>query len=390
MSSNYSNADSLLYLQECINDLQNRFYGLQLEHMQKQEQQKMLQQLPSLNNSSIWSTQSSNPYRPPSASSSTTSTTTAVSSDRDSGAGSSMRSFSPDISAASVAQLNAAAALWPQAAANALAAFMPKGAITNAQAANAAMLQFQTEQMDELFNKSKPKMLSPIGTGKPKTIGHYAHQHQMASYGNHFDHRAANHAAFPFNKNHQRKPTQKRSNNNHLSSNKQQKQQEKPKQGPFNKVLIVGLAPEYRSLNGVLDIFRPYGDVVSARVYRPFLTLPPEITRWVPSIELQGAYCAVIEYPTARCAKFAVGVLRERVTTNKYRVVLLKPGAYEELQRQQTLIQSAAVQCPVPSVVIQSAAKELQHHQATEEANSDSGNESFENRSSRSSDCHSD
>jgi len=71
----------------------------------------------------------------------------------------------------------------------------------------------------------------------------------------------------------------------------------------------------------ISDIFRPYGDVVSARVYRPFLTLPPEITRWVPSIELQGAYCAVIEYPTARCAKFAVGVLRERVTTNKYRFV---------------------------------------------------------------------
>ena len=71
----------------------------------------------------------------------------------------------------------------------------------------------------------------------------------------------------------------------------------------------------------ISDIFRPYGDVVSARVYRPFLTLPTEITRWVPSIELQGAYCAVIEYPTARCAKFAVGVLRERVTTNKYRFV---------------------------------------------------------------------
>ena len=60
--------------------------------------------------------------------------------------------------------------------------------------------------------------------------------------------------------------------------------------------------------------------MVSARVYRPFLTLPPEITRWVPSVEVQGAFCAIIEYPTARCAKFAVGVLRERVTTNKYRL----------------------------------------------------------------------
>lgn len=158
----------------------------------------------------------------------------------------------------------------------------------------------------------------------------------------------------------------------------------------------------------ISDIFRPYGDVVSARVYRPFLTLPTEITRWVPSIELQGAYCAVIEYPTARCAKFAVGVLRERVTTNKYRfvknyqindrikwlgndpipifvlninifcsVVLLKPGAYEELQRQQILIITANAPTSPPKEV-------------DETVQSDSGNESFENRSSRSSDCHSD
>lgn len=374
MSTNYTNADSLLYLQECINDLQTRFYGLQLEHMQKQEQQKMLQQLPSLNNS-IWSTQSPNPYRPPSASSSTGSSGT-VSTDRDSGVSgsvsgstASMRSFSPDISAASVAQLNAAAAFWPQAAATAatLAAFMPK----------TGALNIQPEQMEEMFIQSqKPKMISPIGTGKPRTMGHFQqhqqqqhHQQQQQQFYNN-EQRNGN---YQFNK-HQRKVTQKKGPN--TVPVRHQKQPEKPKQGPFNKVLIVGLAPEYRSLNGVLDIFRPYGDVVSARVYRPFLTLPTEITRWVPSIELQGAYCAVIEYPTARCAKFAVGVLRERVTTNKYRVVLLKPGAYEELQRQQTLIVNATVALTQP-----------QKENQVEETNSDSGNESFENRSSRSSDC---
>lgn len=382
MSTNYANADSLLYLQECINDLQNRFYGLQLEHMQKQDQQKMLQQLPSLNNS-IWSTQTANPYRPPSASSSASSTGT-TSTDRDSGvsgSSASIRSFSPDISAASVAQLNAAAAFWPQAAATAatLAAFMPKTAAT-------AGLAIQPEQMEDLFIQSqKPKMpISPIGTGKPRAMSHFQqHQQQQAQqqqqHFNNFDQRQQNYNNYNINyvNKHQRKVTQKNVKST-TPVTRHQKQPEKPKQGPFNKVLIVGLAPEYRSLNGVLDIFRPYGDVVSARVYRPFLTLPTEITRWVPSIELQGAYCAVIEYPTARCAKFAVGVLRERVTTNKYRVVLLKPGAYEELQRQQTLIVNA--QAPV-------VPKEVQAEEGT---NSDSGNESFENRSSRSSDCHSD
>ena len=60
-----------------------------------------------------------------------------------------------------------------------------------------------------------------------------------------------------------------------------------------------------------------------------------------------------------------------------FRVVLLKPGAYEELQRQQTLINSTQ----------KVATASGQVKEQIEEANSDSGNESFENRSSRSSDC---
>ena len=74
------------------------------------------------------------------------------------------------------------------------------------------------------------------------------------------------------------------------------------------------------------DIFRPYGDVVSARVYRPYSTLPNEITRWCPSVEVQDSFSAVVEYPTARCAKFAVGVLRERVQSNRYRFVKSSDG----------------------------------------------------------------
>jgi len=148
--------------------------------------------------------------------------------------------------------------------------------------------------------------------------------------------------------------------NNTSGSNNQEKQ----KQGPYNKVLIVGLSAEYRSLNGVLNIFRPYGDVVSARVYRPYSTLPNEITRWCPSVEVQDSFSAVVEYPTARCAKFAVGVLRERVQSNRYRVVLLKPGAYEELQRQKL------------SILALSQTKD--EKTKVTETQSDSGNESFE------------
>jgi len=334
MSNNFANADSLLYLQECINDLQNRFYGLQLEQLQKQEHQKMLSQIPSLSNS-IWSTSQSGssgsgPCRPPSASSSTSSATASES--RDSGA-CSMRSFSPDVSATSMAQLNAAAALWPQAAqaaatAATLAAFMPKN---GSLGMNAFSGLTHSDQMEEIFQAPK-KVPSPIGTGKPKNNfnpSYNQHQFNQSSFiptqfdNRHHNHQIANQQSpfSQFNRNQQRmKQMHAKKTHNSYGGQKMNQKMEKPKQGPFNKVLIVGLAPEYRSLNGVLDIFRPYGDVVSARVYRPFLTLPPEITRWVPSVEVQGAFCAIIEYPTARCAKFAVGVLRERVTTNKYRL----------------------------------------------------------------------
>ena len=143
-----------------------------------------------------------------------------------------------------------------------------------------------------------------------------------------------------------------------------------------------------------LDIFRPYGDVVSARVYRPYSTLPNEITRWCPSVEVQDSFSAVVEYPTARCAKFAVGVLRERVQANRYRylfgqsphqtvgstglgthgnfqfrVVLLKPGAYEELQRQKISILNSQQE-------LKSANQKK--HTADSQSQSDSGNESLE------------
>ena len=138
---------------------------------------------------------------------------------------------------------------------------------------------------------------------------------------------------------------------------------------------------------------------MSARVYRPYSTLPNEITRWCPSVEVQDSFSAVVEYPTARCAKFAVGVLRERVQANRYRylykyvqkavrlfvprrascppgthdnlqlrVVLLKPGAYEELQRQKISILNSQQELK--------SANQKKH--ADSQSQSDSGNESLE------------
>ena len=163
-----------------------------------------------------------------------------------------MRSFSPDLSQSSIAQLNAAAAFWPQAAATAatLAAFMPnmpKGVNQfNPMEQQMGMLANQQQSMQQMqlnMQQQKPRVISPIGTGKPKSVyqtnSQNQYQHQQ------FDQRTNNTFQPSFKLNRkivQKKPT--------ISLNK--KQAEKPKQGPFNKVLIVGLAPEYRSLNGVL------------------------------------------------------------------------------------------------------------------------------------------
>ena len=117
MAQFQTNTESLMYLQECINDLQdqsftrlqlsgilpflehflqhsscvelekNRFYGLQLEQLQKERQQQMAAQnaIPSISSNSIWSTTGSE-Y------------SSGINSDRDSSSPtSSMRSTSPDL-----------------------------------------------------------------------------------------------------------------------------------------------------------------------------------------------------------------------------------------------------------------------------------------------------
>jgi len=382
----YENQESLPYILEAINDLQTRFYGLQLEQLKNQEK---MQQLPSLN--SIWSTSSGSACgstRPPSTGSAASSV------DRDSG-NSSIRSFSPDVSSASAqhysSQLNAAAALWPQAAAAAsLAAFLPK----QQNQLNAHLLQnaiqvqknHQKQQQNMVFandadvkfsnfENSHKKHISPIGSGIPKNSQMHSPWAQNTRNMGNFKTTASPFMNYLDNRHNKQtprtfqKPFVPKKNHATVKKTNASNHADKQKQGPFNKVLIVGLGPSHRSLPDVVDIFRPYGDVVSARVLPPFQTLPNDITRWVPSVELQGTYCAIVEYPTARCAKFAVGVLRERVVSNKYRVVLLKPGAYDELQRQHQLILGS------------SAEKSTSQKAEIAETSSDSGNESVENRS---------
>jgi hypothetical protein len=335
MAQFQNNTESMMYLQECINDLQNRFYGLQLEQLQKERQQQMAAQnaIPSISSNSIWSTTGSE-Y------------SSGINSDRDSSSPtSSMRSSSPDLKV-----------FWPQQQGP------TKEHVYQAyqqQMHQIQQLKMQQQQLlqQKAFNQQQQKQQqqqpqSPIGAKPTRFVSQQSIQIGNKKVGKYVPPGKA-------------KQIQQNKQNNNASTNSSQ--ENKQKQGPYNKVLIVGLSAEYRSLNGVLNIFRPYGDVVSARVYRPYSTLPNEITRWCPSVEVQDSFSAVVEYPTARCAKFAVGVLRERVQSNRYRVVLLKPGAYEELQRQKLSILSSST-----------TSADGTNNAKVNETQSDSGNESFE------------
>jgi hypothetical protein len=309
-----ANAESLLYLQECINDLQNRFYGLQLEQFQNEQRSAMSQMnaIPSISSNSIWSTTGSE-Y------------SSGINSDRDSSSPTnSMRSTSPDLKV-----------FWPQQAKNKTELYhqlqqqqqlqqqlkmQQKHLLTPAhfQQTNPGMEHFQSNsKISQLSSNGSvlptqvlPTQIGPIGS---KSTARFVSSQSIQLNAKKMSHNSMS-----------PKPQGKYvSPGKKMAQIQKQAAGEKPKQGPYNKVLIVGLSQEFRSLNGVLNIFRPYGDVVSARVYRPYSTLPNEITRWCPSVEVQDSFSAVVEYPTARCAKFAVGVLRERVQANRYRYLFI-------------------------------------------------------------------
>jgi hypothetical protein len=48
----------------------------------------------------------------------------------------------------------------------------------------------------------------------------------------------------------------------------------------------------------------------------------------------QGTYCAIVEFYSARMAKFIIGILRKRLPVLKFRCALLKPSAAIELTNQ--------------------------------------------------------
>lgn len=56
--------------------------------------------------------------------------------------------------------------------------------------------------------------------------------------------------------------------------------------------------------------------------------------KWCNKDNLEPSHSAIVEFQTARTAKFVVGVLRKRLSQLNFRVGLIKPGLGEELTYQ--------------------------------------------------------
>lgn len=108
---------------------------------------------------------------------------------------------------------------------------------------------------------------------------------------------------------------------------------------PGNKrALLVDLPAYLYSIPALASFFEPYGEVAMLQI------LPTKKMWDADLIDTLGAsmchklsqqsLCAVVEFYSARMAKFIIGILRKRLPILKFRCALLKPSAAIELTNQ--------------------------------------------------------
>lgn len=112
--------------------------------------------------------------------------------------------------------------------------------------------------------------------------------------------------------------------------------EEGPMVKPHCELFLADLPPALRSLQTLAGFFHPYGEI-SNIVYVPAgKSFPADITRrnLFGAGDFSATHCAIIEFLTARVAKFVVGVLRKRIEGLNFRIGLLKPGLSDEMKNQ--------------------------------------------------------
>jgi len=176
-------------------------------------------------------------------------------------------------------------------------------------------------------NGKKLKSIDSVGCGSSQTSGHASEKTKSTES---FDIKDLKHdiKAIELNDN------KIESNVENLES-LQQIQEAKPGN---KRALLVDLPPYLYSIPALASFFEPYGEVA-------MLQILPQKRMWdADLIDLLGAsmcnnlanqsLCAVVEFYSARMAKFIIGILRKRLPILKFRCALLKPSAAIELTNQ--------------------------------------------------------
>lgn len=133
--------------------------------------------------------------------------------------------------------------------------------------------------------------------------------------------------------------TKQKSKDSYDEKAKAVQQEEGSKAKPYKRVIAINLPAELQSIDAVTSVFHPYGDVTLVRVLKPGKVLPFDTKQYAAKIpELGTVPCALVDFETARAAKFAVHVLRQRADEVGFRLAILKPGVEDKLYSDDDII----------------------------------------------------
>jgi hypothetical protein len=103
---------------------------------------------------------------------------------------------------------------------------------------------------------------------------------------------------------------------------------------PHCELFIADIPAPMRSVTTLAGFFHPYGEIANIQIIPVGQKFPEECAKFVDVSKFENTFCAIVEFLTARVAKFVVGVLRKRIEALNFRIGLLKPGLAEEMEIQ--------------------------------------------------------
>lgn len=110
---------------------------------------------------------------------------------------------------------------------------------------------------------------------------------------------------------------------------------EETKVKPHCELFLADLPAPMRSVTTLAGFFHPYGEIANIQIIPVGQKFPDDCRKFIEVDEFENTFCAIVEFLTARVAKFVVGVLRKRIEALNFRIGLLKPGLAEEMSIQE-------------------------------------------------------